>query len=154
MYPSMPFCPLMFQGLTEQQKEFIEKQWAQQKEQFLGRQKSMYGSFTFEQTWHVASYKYYTLKKNLKNTTKEKLLIRNNWKRKRYCMWFYIHVLKMCPDRSKYIKSIMICIEYKGWNSKNAKVKAFYCFSSVYYFTSCAFARTIALKSWLALCKN
>lgn len=67
MYPSMPFCPLMFQGLTEQQKEFIEKQWAQQKEQFLGRQKSMYGSFTFEQTWHVASYKYYTLKKNLKN---------------------------------------------------------------------------------------
>lgn len=63
MYPSMPFCPLMFQGLTEQQKEFIEKQWAQQKEQFLGRQKSMYGSFIFEQTWHVASYKYYTLKK-------------------------------------------------------------------------------------------
>lgn len=32
----------MFQGLTEQQKESLEKQWAQQKEQFLGRQKSMY----------------------------------------------------------------------------------------------------------------
>jgi len=32
----------MFQGLTEQQKEIIEKQWAQQKEQFMGRQKSTY----------------------------------------------------------------------------------------------------------------
>lgn len=32
----------MFQGLNEQQKEFLEKQWAQQKEQFMGRQKSMY----------------------------------------------------------------------------------------------------------------
>lgn len=40
--PSMPFCPLVFQGLTEQQKEFMEKQWAQQKEQFMGRQKSTY----------------------------------------------------------------------------------------------------------------
>lgn len=45
--PSMPFCPLVFQGLNEQQKEFIEKQWAQQKEQFMGRQKSMY-NFAFE----------------------------------------------------------------------------------------------------------
>jgi len=32
----------MFQGLTEQQKEIIEKMWAQQKEQFMGRQKSTY----------------------------------------------------------------------------------------------------------------
>lgn len=39
---SMPLCPLVFQGLTEQQKEFMEKQWAQQKEQFMGRQKSTY----------------------------------------------------------------------------------------------------------------
>lgn len=43
----------MLQGLTEQQKESIEKQWAQQKEQFLGRQKSMYASFIFEQTQHL-----------------------------------------------------------------------------------------------------
>lgn len=40
----------MLQGLTEQQKEIIEKQWTQQKEQFLGRQKSTYASFTLEQT--------------------------------------------------------------------------------------------------------
>lgn len=32
----------MFQGLTEQLKESMEKQWTQQKEQFLGRQKSTY----------------------------------------------------------------------------------------------------------------
>jgi len=32
----------MFQGLTDQQKEIIEKMWAQQKEQFMGRQKSTY----------------------------------------------------------------------------------------------------------------
>lgn len=38
----MPFCPLVLQGLTEQQKEFLEKQWAEQKEQFMGRQKSTY----------------------------------------------------------------------------------------------------------------
>ena len=50
MYPSMPFCPLVFQGLTEQQKEVIEKQWTQQKEQFLGRQKSTYSIMNFEQT--------------------------------------------------------------------------------------------------------
>lgn len=32
----------MFQGLTDQQKEIIEKMWTQQKEQFMGRQKSTY----------------------------------------------------------------------------------------------------------------
>lgn len=32
----------MFQGLNEQQKESIEKQWAEQKQQFMGRQKSTY----------------------------------------------------------------------------------------------------------------
>lgn len=32
----------MFQGLTDQLKENMEKQWTQQKEQFMGRQKSMY----------------------------------------------------------------------------------------------------------------
>lgn len=43
----MPFCPLMFQGLNEAQKEFVEKQWAEQKQQFMGRQKSTY-EFRFE----------------------------------------------------------------------------------------------------------
>lgn len=109
MYPSMPFCPLMFQGLTEQQKEFIEKQWAQQKEQFLGRQKSMYGSFTFEQTWHLL---YYTL-----------------FKKKR--------ILRIKYNEGKIIKEKILHVVYDLYemqgNSKNAE--AFYCFSSVYYFT-------------------
>lgn len=32
----------MFQGLTDALKESMEKQWTEQKQQFLGRQKSTY----------------------------------------------------------------------------------------------------------------
>lgn len=56
--PSMPLCPLMFQGLNKQQKDFIEKQWTEQKEQFLGRQKSMYNNLEFALKRKLSETKY------------------------------------------------------------------------------------------------
>ena len=84
----------MLQGLTEQQKESIEKQWTLQKEQFLGRQKSMYASFIFEQTQHQTFHK----------LLKDKILQKNICGFEDHCGYFQSYIIYVLTCSFTFVK--------------------------------------------------